>query len=162
MTKHRLFPLVAEDVNYGHIAQEEVSNLWHKRYGHVNSYTLKHLYEKKLVRGLFPITTVDPCEACSLGKQTRNEFPKGVATCARAPLELVHGDVVGPMKTPTTRGNLYFMLLTDDCSRYSWPYFLKIKSQALQHFKMFKSFVKKHQSLPLKALWTDREESSCP
>lgn len=157
MTNHRLFPLVAEDVKYAHVAQEEdVSNLWHKKYGHVNSKTLKRLFEEKLVLGLPSTTSINSCKAWSFGKQAWKEFPKGLATRARALLELTHAALVWPMKIPTIGDNLYFMLLTDDYSRYSWIYFLQKKSEALQHFKVFKSLDEKQLTLSLKALQTDR------
>lgn len=154
ITKHNLFPLIAEDVSYAHVAQQEenVSNLWDKRYGHINSRTLKPLYEERLVFGLSSITSTNSCETCSLGKQARKEFPKGLLTREKAPLELIHADLVGPMKTPIIGGNLYFFLLTDDYSRYSWIYFLQKKSEALQNFKVFKSLLEKQLSLLLKTL----------
>lgn len=44
------------------------------------------------------------------------------------PLELIHADLCGPMQTPTREGNVYFMLLINDCTRYMWVYFLQAKS----------------------------------
>jgi hypothetical protein len=35
-------------------------------------------------------------------------------------LELVHGDLYGPITSVTPGGLKYFMLLVDDCSRYMW------------------------------------------
>ena len=40
----------------------------------------------------------DKCEACMLGKQNRLPFNFGNYRRARAPLELVHSNLVGPMK----------------------------------------------------------------
>lgn len=91
-----------------------------------------------------------------LGKQTREMFPKGQAQRASGPLQLIHGDLVGPMQTPSIGGNLYFFLLTDDFTRHSWVYFLPRKAEALQKFKVFKTSVEKQCSLPVKVLRTDR------
>lgn len=69
MTAHRLFPLEADDVRYAYVAQnEDVYEIWHKRYGHINLKSLKQLSNKQLVFGLINITSVHPCEACSQGK----------------------------------------------------------------------------------------------
>lgn len=60
--------------------------------------------------GLPSINNVTSCEAHSLGKQVCKEFPKGHSALVKAPLELIHKDLVGPMKTLTIHGNLYFFL----------------------------------------------------
>lgn len=158
MTSHRLFPLEADDVLAAHVVQrdEDLSTLWHRRYGHLNKRSLNYLNEHQLVDGLPTITHIQPCEACALGKQAHRAFPKGQAYRATAPLELVHGDLVGPMQTPSYGGNLYFFLLTNDFSRHSWVYFLQYKSEALQKFKVFKLAVEKQYSTPVKAFRSDR------
>jgi hypothetical protein len=38
----------------------------------------------------------------------------------RRDLELVHGDLCGPIALSTARGNKYFLLLMDDLSWYMW------------------------------------------
>lgn len=115
MTSHRLFPLKADDVRFANVAGEhEASDLWHRRFGHLNLRSLKLLSDKKIGIVLPAITTIESCEAYCLGKQTWQKFPVGQARKAQAPLELVHGDLVGPMKASTLGGNLYFILLTDD------------------------------------------------
>lgn len=47
-------------------------------------------------------------------------------------------------------------LLTDDYSRYSWVYFMQMKSETLERFKVFKQLQERQLGLPLKALRTDR------
>ena len=92
-----------------------------------------------MVKGLPPITHVHAYEGCSRGKQTRNSISKGEGRRANLALELVHTDLCGPMQTKTASGNLYFFLLTDDYTRYSWVYFLQSKDQTLEYFKIFKT-----------------------
>ncbi|GKD70838.1 ribonuclease H-like domain, reverse transcriptase, RNA-dependent DNA polymerase, partial [Tanacetum coccineum] len=53
-------------------------------------------------------------------------------------LELVHGDLCGPISPLTPAGNRYFLLLVDDYTRVMWVYFLKTKDQALSMFKKFR------------------------
>lgn len=78
ITMHILFPLDADDVGAANVAQEEasLSELLHKRYGHLNFRSLKLLSKKQLVKGLPSISSTNPCEVCTLGKQTRLSFPK--------------------------------------------------------------------------------------
>lgn len=73
----------------------------------------------------------DKCEAYALGKQHKSIYPKHEGKRAQTPLELVLGDLVGPMQTHTLGGNVYFSLLTDDFSQFSWAYFMQNKSEAL-------------------------------
>lgn len=47
MTKHRLFPFHGDDVHHVNIAEDAgtISELWHKRYGHLNMKNLKNLVD---------------------------------------------------------------------------------------------------------------------
>lgn len=62
------------------------------------------------------LDTCDKCEACISGKQHRLLFNFGNSRRARALLELVHSDLVGPMKTTSIGGITYFMTIIDDFS----------------------------------------------
>ena len=54
-------------------------------------------------------------------KQRRLPFPKAAMYCAvDAQLELVHGDLCGPITLATNGGRRYFLLLMNDCSCYMW------------------------------------------
>jgi hypothetical protein len=68
------------------------------------------------------------CEGCALGKMRRDEFPFNPDRRKRDLLELVHTDVCGPMPTRSLGGAYYFLLFIDDCTRYTWVYFLGKKS----------------------------------
>lgn len=57
------------------------------------------------------------CECCILGKQHHESFPKGVTYRAKKPLELVHTDFFGAMRTQSIGGSCYFLTFIDDYSR---------------------------------------------
>ena len=85
------------------------------------------------------------CEGCIFGKQHRETFPVGKSYRARAPLEIIHSDIFGPMQTPSiVLGCTYFLTFIDDFTRKTWIYFLKHKSDAFGCFQQFKSLVEKH------------------
>ncbi|CAL8176899.1 unnamed protein product [Prunus armeniaca] len=84
------------------------------------------------------------CEGCQLGKQHRDWFPKGQAWRANNPLELIHTDLCGPMQTESIAGNIYFMLLIDDCRRMTWVYFLSGRKPGIGHLKVFGSLCYVH------------------
>jgi hypothetical protein len=96
------------------------------------------------------------CEGCILGKQHRNVFPSGKSWRERAPLELIHSDLCGPMQTPSLGKSQYFITFIDDFSRKTWVYFLKYKSEAFEIFKQFKALVEKQSGHYIKVLRTDR------
>ena len=53
--------------------------LWHKRIGHINLEKLKGMQSKGVIIGLPTFTKKEitgVCEACQLGKQHRQPFPK--------------------------------------------------------------------------------------
>lgn len=96
------------------------------------------------------------CDGCIIGKLHRSPFPQKAIFRAKEPLELIHGDLCGPISPPTYGGNKYFMLLVDDFSRFMWVYMLKSKDEALPVFKKFKLRIETEKERKLKVFRTDR------
>ena len=70
----------------------------------------------------------------------RSSFkPKKVVSTTR-PLELLHMDLCGPMRTASHGGKRYMFVIIDDFSRFTWVIFLVSKAGA---FKEFKGFIKR-------------------
>lgn len=78
------------------------------------------------------------CEDCVVGKQHRSSY-KASESRASEICELIHGDVCGPMETPSLGGAKYFLLLKDDYSNYRHVYFLKNKSEVKQKIAILKT-----------------------
>lgn len=75
---------------------------WHARLGHVNLETMKIMVNKECVVGIPKLeVNKETCVACLRGKQTRKLFPQATLYRAQSLLELVHGDLCGPI-TPST------------------------------------------------------------
>ena len=51
------------------------------------------------------------------------------------PLELVHLDLMGPIRTESLGGKRYIMVLVDDFTRYTWVILLKSKSDDPEHIE---------------------------
>ena len=49
---------------------------------------------------------------------------------AHSPFDLVHCDIWGPYHVVSYTGHSYFLILVDDCTRFTWVYLLKQKSDA--------------------------------
>ena len=56
---------------------ENGSSLWQLRYGHLNVNGLRLLSNKNMVLGLPKIESLEFCEGCVYGKQSRLAFPSG-------------------------------------------------------------------------------------
>jgi transposase InsO family protein len=131
--------------------------LWHQRYGHISFQALKKLQSGDMVRGLPPVDHVDQlCDSCLAGKQRRSPFPAQARRRADGVLELVHGDICGPITPTTPSGNRYFLLLVDDMSRHMWLCLLAGKDQAPVAIRRFKAAAEMETGRKLKVLRTDR------
>ncbi|PKA46730.1 Retrovirus-related Pol polyprotein from transposon TNT 1-94 [Apostasia shenzhenica] len=159
MAENRMFPIKLSCFDSCALAAytKDDSLIWHLRYGHLHFNGMKLLNDNSMVFGLPSITcSNNVCEGCVYGKQHRLPFPIGKSWRARRPLELVHADVCGPMRTPSMNNSRYFILFIDDFSRMSWVFFLVHKSDALDKFIEFRAFAEKECGYPIKVLRTDR------
>ena len=110
-----------------------------------------------MVRGLPLIEKPDSlCEGCILGKQHRESFPSGKSIREKSPLEIVHSDLCGSMQNPSLASSHYILTFTDDFTRKTWVYFLKIKSEVFEKNFNFKALVENQSGLHIKVLRTDR------
>ena len=129
--------------------------LWHGRFGHLSFEALGRL--GKMVTGLPQIKHVDElCDSCLAGKQRRLPFPKTAKYRAQEVLQLVHGDLCGPITPATHGGRRYFLLLVDDCSRYMWLQLLTSKDEAAEAIRRFKARAEADSGKRLRVLRTDR------
>jgi transposase InsO family protein len=104
---------------------------WHERFGHLHFEALKQLSATEMVRGLPCLDHVEQLyDVCVLTKQRRLPFPQRASFRAKERLELVHGDLCGPVTPATPGGRRYFLLLVDDLSCYMWVMVLGSKGEA--------------------------------
>ncbi|KAL8120298.1 hypothetical protein AgCh_017456 [Apium graveolens] len=76
-------------------------------------------------------------------------------------LELVHGDLCGPITPSTVAGKRYVFLLGDDFSRVMWAYLLKSKDEVYETFKNFKTMVEDGKEQKIKTFRTYRGREFC-
>ncbi|GJW05325.1 zinc finger, CCHC-type containing protein [Tanacetum coccineum] len=131
--------------------------LWHARLGHLNFESLRSIAQRDLVQGIPAIKhTTQICDVCLIGKHSRAPFPKKAKAISTSPLDLVYGDLCGPISPPTPSGKKHIFLLADDYSRYMWVYFLSTKDQAFDTFKEYNKTIENELRTTLKMLRTDR------
>ena len=135
----------------------ELTCTWHKRYGHLKFQLLRKLSSKEIVRGLPKLEIPENiCRDCIARKQHRSPFPSLASYRASRPLELVHGDICGPILLATLGGSKYFLLLVDDYSRLMWVAMIKKKSKAFQAFVKFKNLAEAEKEMKIRCLRTDQ------
>ncbi|CAI7760454.1 unnamed protein product, partial [Closterium sp. NIES-53] len=98
--------------------------LWHHRLGHPSLPRLRGMASRVLVSGLprslppLPPGPAPTCIPCVEGRQRAaphsSEFPP-----TAAPLQTLHMDVWGPARVRGQGHECYFLLVVDDCSRYT-------------------------------------------
>ena len=158
-SKNRLYKVVlqADTIQCLQITSSSDSSKWHARLAHVNTETMRQMITKELVDGV-PNITIEKqtCVSCLLGKQTRRSFPQSTSYRAKHPLELVHGDLCGPITPATPAHKRYIFVLIDYHTRYMWTVLLKEKSEALEKFESFKSLAEQETRIVVKTLRTYR------
>jgi hypothetical protein len=121
---------------------DESSRIWHERFVHLNFIYMQHLRKQRLVDVLPDIHfSKGVCEGCVLGKHPQEKFDKGKSQRAFAPLDLIHGDLMGPFMHPSISKARFVLIFVDDFSRFILIYFLRKQSEVFQHLKDFKSLV---------------------
>ena len=67
-------------------------------------------------------------------KTTKSLHKKVKEIRTTRPLNLLHMDLIGPMRIESKGGKRYVLMVADDFSRY-FVHFLKEKSEAIEHLK---------------------------
>ncbi|CAI7814170.1 unnamed protein product, partial [Closterium sp. NIES-53] len=104
---------------------------WHERLCHINIPMLQKLVKDGSLKGLEvkgAAKEIWSCPTCLETKFTKFPFSSGTGP-AKAPLTLVHMDVVGPTRAPSLSGSRYFLTIVDDHTRAVWVYPLKTKGE---------------------------------
>ncbi|GJZ46052.1 putative RNA-directed DNA polymerase [Tanacetum coccineum] len=136
------------------VDNDDMTELWHKRLGHISEKGMSILSKKSVLYGVHDIN-LKKCFHCLAGKQTRLAFKSRSPFRMENILDLVHFDVCGPMKTKTLGRCSYFVTFIDDHSRKVWVYTLKTKDQVLDVFKQFHALVERQTGKKLKCIRTN-------
>lgn len=71
------------------------------------------------------------------------------------PFDLIRCDIWGPYGHPTYDGKIHFLTVVDDCSRFTWIYLLKNKSEATIQIQNFFAYVQTQFNKTIKCLRSD-------
>ena len=70
-------------------------------------------------------------------------------------LELIHIDLFGLVAYLSIRGNKYGLVIVDDCSCFTWVFFLHDKCQVQEKVKIFVRRAQKEFGLPIQKVRSD-------
>ncbi|KAK2433017.1 putative mitochondrial protein [Trifolium repens] len=133
------------------LTNKEKILLYHCRLGHPSFEIIKMLFPS-----FFSKLDVESlhCEVCELAKHKRVSFPMS-NKISTFPFYLVHTDVWGPSNVPNVSGAKWFVTFIDDCTRVTWVYLLKHKSEVSSIFLNFHSMIKNQFGANIKRLRSD-------
>lgn len=94
---------------------------WHRRFAHLGATTMAHTAAAAMGMELTPGGMVKlrqkTCGPCIEGKMKRAPFPSSESHTT-APMQLLHTDVCGPMRDVSSGGNVYFVTIIDNETKY--------------------------------------------
>nr|KYP73851.1 Retrovirus-related Pol polyprotein from transposon TNT 1-94 [Cajanus cajan] len=154
-----LYLLESDDQNKTKIiSQQATSETWansqiwlhHKRLGHPSFNLLKslfpHLFTKESIESF-------NCDICQLSKHHRASYPISNKK-STSPFDLIHSDVWGPV-VESISGARWFVTFIDDCTRVTWTYLMKNKSEVFQIFVNFFRLVQNQFGKNIKRIRSD-------
>ena len=111
-------------------------DLWHQRLAHLNERDVTRLQEKAEGMTILPEPNRPArCEACVLGKQHKQPSRQPQEHRAWKRGQRLHADLGGGGASLSVGGNRYFIILTDDFTRWRWMFPLRTKDEALSKVK---------------------------
>ena len=122
--------------------------MWHRRLGHPSSSYLNILFPNLVKNSVFH------CETCVLAKSHRQTF-KPSNTRVDSIFSLIRSDVWGPAPVSGGNGFRFFVLFIDDCTRMTWVYFLKNKSDVFSKFSDFYTMILTQFQTKIRVLRSD-------
>ena len=128
---------------------------WHRSLGHLNFSDLLGMSEKLGIKKPY---TIPECKTCSLAKISKRPHKKDKSKSkieSTQPLERIHTDLSGKIRTPAIEGYQYFLTLIDDYSRYLTVFLIKSKQEVYEKFVEFQELVENQFEKKIKKVRSD-------
>lgn len=132
------------------VDDDTMTTLWHMRLGHMSKRGMVELSRRGLL-GSRKTGSLQFCEHCVFGKQTRLRFSKSVHA-TRGILDYVHTDLWGEAPVTSIGGGKYLLTFVDYFSRNVWVYILKSKDETFARFRQWKAMVETQTERKVKYL----------
>nr|GEV69074.1 putative ribonuclease H-like domain-containing protein [Tanacetum cinerariifolium] len=138
-------------------ATKDESKLWHRRLAHLKFKTINKLIKGNILKG-FPskiFKNDQSCVACQKGKQYKASCKARVENSISTPLHLLHMDLFGPTFIKSLNKKMYFLVVTDYYSKFTWVFFLGTKDETSGLIKSFIIRVENLMNLRVKVIRCD-------
>nr|GEU49121.1 putative ribonuclease H-like domain-containing protein [Tanacetum cinerariifolium] len=138
-------------------ASADESMLLHRRLGHLNFKIMNRLVRHNLVKGL-PSKCFDnehTCVACLKGKQHKASCNTMLVNTVSKPLHTLHMHLFGPTSVSNLNHTWYFLVVTDDFSRFTWTFFLKTNDETSGILRNFITEIENLKDLKVKIIRCD-------
>ena len=132
--------------------KEEHIWLLHQQLGHPSFQVLKLMYPE-VFQGIQIEHFV--CVVCEKSKHKTHSYVSENSEKRKTPFDLIHSDVWGPAPSTDLHGFRWFLVFVDDCSRFSWIYLLKHKSEVTLKIKQFVQMIERQFEKGIKVIRTD-------
>nr|GEU48121.1 hypothetical protein [Tanacetum cinerariifolium] len=133
------------------------SILWHRRLGHLNFKTMNKLVRNNLVTGL-PSKCFEndhTCVACLKGKLHKASCKTKLVNSVSKPLHTLHIDLFGPTSVSSLNHKWYFLVVTNDFSRFTWTFFLRTKDETSNILRNFITEIENLKDIMVKIIRCD-------
>jgi hypothetical protein len=139
------------------VTSRQPISIWHQRLSHTSYKTIIKMVSNGLVDGIDLQDNSTPssiCPGCAFGKMHRLPFKHGRRRATQVG-EIIHSDVCGPMEPPSPGGARYYVSFKDDLSGYCVIYFLRLKSEVFDRFKLFVCKIESETNQSVRTLRSD-------
>ena len=110
--------------------------LMHRRFAHFGTGLINKLHKVTTHTKINTPKTSKICSSCAVGKM-KKEINRTVVPRKEGILDLVSVDVCGPLPK-SYDGNIYFLNIVDNCSRYTWTICTKDRKSIPSHLDVWK------------------------
>ena len=131
-------------------ASSVVKTPWHDRFGHPGIDKTSSISQAYGI----DISHEVHCNTCAMAKLKARAYPRSEIKTSK-PLQLIHADICGPLNK-SHEGYTYYVIFTDDFSRYASIYLMKHRSEIVEIFTKYKRFIENQTNGKIKKLRTDR------
>jgi hypothetical protein len=124
----------------------------HEQRAHCNSQDVLRRLNWKLKKG----HSMPRCTTCMITKAKRSPMPKSATVRSKIPGEKWHLDIV-PVTHMGTKGERYYLLAVDDCSRVKWEETMNTKDGTLEAIEKLRSWALTKFRRPIRRLQMDSD-----
>ncbi|XP_071713427.1 uncharacterized protein [Rutidosis leptorrhynchoides] len=143
-----LYPVASPTSQPTHQALLTSPVTWHQRFGHPGNDVFQKLISSKNII-CNKMTSPMFCHACQLGKHVRLPFSVS-SSSVNSVFDIIHSDLwTSPVSSLS--GLKYYIIFLDHFSHYLWVFPLRHKSDAINKFIQFRTYIKTQFNHKIKA-----------